>query len=124
MSPGGSMFSSRRSRPLDPPSSLTVTTAAPPTAVSIDAGGPAAGSYSADTDFSSSQTSNYGNIAVDTSQVSAQGLTPAPPVQPEKVLVQSGAVFRPELGESLASSNARLVQRMARRIVEMMELGY
>ncbi len=48
-----------------------------------------------------------------------------PAGQPDnRVLVQSLAEFRPELGESLASANDRLVKRMARQIVQMMEKPY
>lgn len=44
---------------------------------------------------------------------------PVPP--PPKVIVQSMWNFRPELGESLATAEQRMVERMARQIVNMME---
>jgi hypothetical protein len=53
----------------------------------------------------------------------APGATP-PPHPAENVLVQSLASFRPELGESLTTANQRMVQRMARQIVQMMEAPY
>jgi hypothetical protein len=46
------------------------------------------------------------------------------PTDPDKVLVQSQASFRPELGESLVTANAIMVRRMARQIVQMMELPF
>jgi hypothetical protein len=46
------------------------------------------------------------------------------PADPDKVLVQSQASFRPELGESLVTANAIMVRRMARQIVQMMELPF
>jgi hypothetical protein len=49
---------------------------------------------------------------------------PAPTGQPDRVLVQSMWSFRPELGESLTTSNYRMVQRMARQITQMMETPY
>jgi hypothetical protein len=55
---------------------------------------------------------------------SQPGFVPPPPLDAPRVLVQSMASFRPELGESLASSKQRMVQRMARQIVFMMESPY
>ena len=57
---------------------LTLNAAATTPVVQINAGGAASGSYSADTDYSGGSTTNFGNVAVDTSQITAQGLTPAP----------------------------------------------
>jgi hypothetical protein len=40
------------------------------------------------------------------------------------VIVRSVAHFRPELGESLTTALQKNVDRMARRITQVMELGW
>ena len=44
-----------------------------------------------------------------------------PPPEPQKVLVQSTASFRTEIGESITTSKQRMVANMARQVVSMME---
>lgn len=65
----------------------------------------------------------FGQYGAMPSVASNQPLPPVavPPPQPAKVLVQSKAAFRPELGQSLTSAENTMTKRMARQIVNMME---
>jgi hypothetical protein len=46
------------------------------------------------------------------------------PIAPEVVHLVSEAEFAPEVGQSLATANQQAIDRMARRIVEMMEMPW